>query len=359
MTSPSIRTVAAASLTREQLAAWAEIQTENRLLDSPYFRPEFTQAVAAVRDDVEVAIVERASEPVAFFPFQRTNWNAGRPVGGCLSDFQAVIARPGFSCDPLALLAACGLSSWRFDHLLSTESAFAPFVWRMAESPYVDLSAGYDAYAAQLPNSHKYLVEPARRYRKLEREFGPIRFAAHVCQGSILDTMIHWKTAQYERTHAQNIFKFPWTKKLLHRLLDHRQESFAPLMSVLYAGDQVAAVNYAMRSGDVLHCWFPAYNQDMRQSSPGILLYLEIFKAAAGLGINRIDFGKGEEPYKRKYMNGVALVAEGTVDARPAAALCRRALRWTRDRIRSSPLYTPARAPARAVKNVVAWLEHH
>ena len=61
---------------------------------SPYLRPEFTQAVAAVRDDIEVAVAERNDEPVAFLPFRRMPWGGGRPAGGWLANFQAIVARP-------------------------------------------------------------------------------------------------------------------------------------------------------------------------------------------------------------------------------------------------------------------------
>ena len=45
---------------------------QNPQLDNPFFRPEFTQAVAAVRDDVEVAVLEIQQQPVGFFPYQPT-----------------------------------------------------------------------------------------------------------------------------------------------------------------------------------------------------------------------------------------------------------------------------------------------
>ena len=38
---------------------WSQFQAAEPALDSPYFRPEFTQAVAKVRRDVEVALASR------------------------------------------------------------------------------------------------------------------------------------------------------------------------------------------------------------------------------------------------------------------------------------------------------------
>ena len=39
----------ASQLTPEQVQAWSRLQREDPAVDSPFFRPEFTQAVAAIR----------------------------------------------------------------------------------------------------------------------------------------------------------------------------------------------------------------------------------------------------------------------------------------------------------------------
>ena len=74
--------------------AWAEIQESNPTLASPYFHPEFTRAIATVRDDVEVAVIEDGAQVVAFFPFQRGRRSVGVPVGGIISDYQGLICSP-------------------------------------------------------------------------------------------------------------------------------------------------------------------------------------------------------------------------------------------------------------------------
>src|SRR5579864_2809673 len=64
------------------VSKWRELQDSNPDLANPCFSPEFTQAVAAVRDDVEVGIIRQGREIVAFFPFQRRRGGRGIPVGG-------------------------------------------------------------------------------------------------------------------------------------------------------------------------------------------------------------------------------------------------------------------------------------
>ena len=143
------------ALTPEHLAAWADIQRADAALDSPYFRPEFTQAVAAVRGDVEVGVLEEGGEPVGFFPFQRGRRNVARPVGGMMSDFHGVVVRQGVAWDPRQLLRGCGLSAWHFDHLIAAQEPFRPHHWSVAPSPYIDLSQGWEGYRSEQLAQHK------------------------------------------------------------------------------------------------------------------------------------------------------------------------------------------------------------
>jgi hypothetical protein len=59
--------------------------THNPALVSPYLSPEFTQLMAAVRDDVFVAVLEQQGEAVGYFPYQRGALRIGKPVGGVMS----------------------------------------------------------------------------------------------------------------------------------------------------------------------------------------------------------------------------------------------------------------------------------
>lgn len=338
----NIRTVTFDRLTSGEIAAWAAIQRGNPLLGSPYFRPEFTQAVAAVRSDVEVAVLEEVGRPVGFFPYQRSLWNRGTPVGGRLSDFQALIAPQGVSCGPIDLLRACRLRSWHFDHLLGSQHRFTPFVWREESSPYISLADGFEGYARQ-GNGHRFLPEYRRKKNKLDREVGPVRFVPHVADPAILATLMKWKNDQYSKTNNPRILDVSWIRNLLEKILEFDGESFAPMLSVLYTGDRVAAIALSMRSFGVLHQWFPAYDVEFYRHSPGALLLIETMKSAESLGIRHIDLGKGPEEYKQRSMNGVTRVVEGTADLQPAMMLVRRTWRRTRERLRSSILYGPAR----------------
>jgi len=337
-------------LNSRQIEAWSHFQSSDPALDSPFFRPEFTASVAAVRPDVQVAVLEDEGEPAAFLPFQRTGWNVGKPVGGGMSDFQGIISRPGLAWSPDLLIRGCRLSAWDFDHLLDSQQSFRPYHCQTAPSPYMDLSGGFESYRA---TAHEQTISQVlHKGRKLEREVGPLRLVANTTDPAVFDALIAWKMEQYRRTHAVNIFDRDWTVALLREIWRRQQPEFSGMLSALYAGDQLAAVHFGMRSGPVLHCWFPAYNQELQNYSPGLVFWMELARAAEELGIRRIDLGRGAGQYKSSLMSGATQVAEGFVACDSAFRIWRQGSRQAREWVRATPL----RAPARLLRRFHTWL---
>ena len=347
----------AGQLTPEQVQAWARLQRADPALDSPYFRPEYTQAVAAVRDDVRVAVLEEDGELTGFFPFQRGRWGIGRPVGGPMSDFQGVIARPGLTWDTAELVRGCGLRAWDFNHLLASQESFRPYHRVQAESPYMDLSQGFEAYQSERQQAGSMLLrQTLRKARKAEREIGPLRFEVHSTDPRVFAAMVEWKAGQYRRTRATNVFAFGWTLKLLERILAHSGEEFAGMLSALYFGERLAAVHLWMRSYAVLHSWFPSYEPELGAYSPGLVLLVEMARQAAALGVCRIDLGKGTKDYKSSFMSGSIALAEGSVALHPLLRWFRHGWQNTRTWIRTSRLGAPARLAARWTRPLRGWL---
>src|SRR5678815_1221882 len=80
-----VRVVPGSSLTANDVELWRELQESNPELANPCFSPEFTQAVAAARSNVEVAFIQQGREVTAIFPFQRKAGLRAVPVGGIVS----------------------------------------------------------------------------------------------------------------------------------------------------------------------------------------------------------------------------------------------------------------------------------
>jgi CelD/BcsL family acetyltransferase involved in cellulose biosynthesis len=171
---------------------------------------------------------------------------------------------------------------------------------------------------------------------------------------AVFQQLIDWKIAQYQRTGATNVLAFDWTVALLEEICTARDEAFSGVTSVLYMGDRLAAILLSMRSYAVLHAWFSAYEPELAQFSPGLLLWLELARTCPELGIRRIDMGKGPEEYKSHLMSGAIDVAEGSVDLRPMMALVRRNWRRAYDWASRSPLRRPLLTPGRILRNMVA-----
>lgn len=352
-----VKLVRPADLTAAQRSIWSRLQRADKAVGSPYFRPEFTLAVSSVRADVEVAVLYEGSEIVGFFPFQRNRLNVGKPVGGRLSDFQGVIVRKGLVWNVDELMRGCRLTAWDFDHLITSQEAFSPHHWLTDESPYLDLSNGFDAYLSEMNKSKSNHIKNAlRKSRKAEREIGPVRLEFNTFDDSVFETLKELKSQQYQQSKLVDIFRIPWIVELLERIRVHQSDDFSGVLSALYIDDQLAAAHFGMRTGNILHYWFPVYDRKFLKLSPGLMLLVELARVAEKVGIQRIDLGKGSEQFKRSFMSGAIQVAEGSVECRPVSRAIRHNWRRTCEWMKTSPLRNQVEFPLRMTRPVRQWL---
>jgi CelD/BcsL family acetyltransferase involved in cellulose biosynthesis len=342
-------------LTDAQRQRWREIQAMSPVFGSPYFCVEFTEAVAAARDDVYVAVIEQKEEIVAFFPFQRARGGFGKPVGGPLCDIHGVLAIPDYQGDFAQLLADCGLVTWAFHCAPADQAALAPHAQRKDESLYLDLSSGFDAYVeAMKERGAKAVNDCAYKMRKLGRDHGEVRFEPHIEDVGILDTLIAWKSAQYQASGLIDVFSFEWTQKLLKTIHATDTPDFRGRFCGLYAGDQLVAMHMGMMSRTVVNWWFPRHDNAFRKYSPGILLRWLAAEHAANRGIQRMDLGCADETsYKQHLATGGIPVMAGEVRRPSVAVAARDAWSTLQAKVRASPikklLGTPGRRLAAAI----------
>lgn len=341
------------NLTAEELAAWSRLQRERECFESPYFRPEFTQAVANICPDVEVAVLFSRDETVGFFPYHRTRCDVALPIGRELSDFHGVIVADDVMWQPLQLLQECGLRAWNFHHLLAEQQPLQPHQYGTAPSPYIDLSSGFEAYRRErrAAGSNR-LKQIGRKERKLAREVAPIRFQLHSEDPGVFRTLLEWKSQQYRRSGLFDLFALDWTRDLLRAVLSRQEEAFSGTLSVLYVNDRPAAVELGMRSFGVQHSWFPAYDRSLAAYGPGHILLLRMLQAATDEGIRRVHLGKAEEQYKWSFTSDSIPVAVGAVDVRPLQSRLKRQWFATRERLRQTALRQILRKPARFLQRM-------
>ncbi|MDT5032650.1 MAG: hypothetical protein QOC94_2821 [Actinoplanes sp.] len=321
----SVRFAAFDALGSEVLDAWHSLRAGNPALDSPYFHPGFAAAVQASGRLVQVAVGRDDRGAVcAVLPVHRER-AVLRPVGWPGADFQGPVLAPGTSFPPLKLLTG-GIRGFAYDHLLEPCPDFAPWAESSRSSPLLDSTGGLDGYLGRASRSGKdNMGQARRRTARVERELGPVRFAADVVDEESLRRVVELKRDQYAATGARDYFAEPDRLALLTGLLHTRGTDFGGILSTVHAGPHLLAAHFGLRSGSVLHWWFPVYDPAFSAHSPGWILLRELVGAAPALGFTRIDFGRGDDEYKRRAKTGEVLVSQGAVTRSSTVRAVRRA----------------------------------
>ena len=242
------------------------------------------------------------------------------------------------------------MKNWQFDHLIASQTQFCQSHQYLDPSPYLDLSDGYDGYCERRSaDGSSVISQAARKQRKLEREVGPLRFESHTTAPEAFDALLAWKRAQLNRQAYVDVFRHEWLLALMRNLIEHQRKEFGGILSALYAGDQLLAVQFGIRTDRVISIIFPAYNFEFQRFSPGLLLHLELARWAADHGFQRIDLGRGENRMKSSLMSAADQVAVGVVELRPLHRICRAGWYGMRTLAHSSPV---GQAPLRAYRRL-------
>jgi CelD/BcsL family acetyltransferase involved in cellulose biosynthesis len=341
--SMKIDVIPAAELSAEHLAIWSHIQRSEPTLNNPFFRPEFTLAVAAERSDVRVAVWEQSGEPAGFLPFERSRRFVAQAVGSCMNLAQGAIVRSDLDWSPRDVVRAAGLRGFRFDNLLSSQRAFAPFQYVVGPSAYLDLSQGFEHYhkgrgkSAATAVSHIFQKE-----RKAGRELGEVRLEINPGRAE-LHQLLEWKIAQCRAAQSHCLLGLDWVIRLHEQLLEQTSEDFSGMLFCLKMGDRLAAAFYCLRSRGLLQGSILGYDRDLGAYAPGFVIVMRVAQIANSLGITRIDLGSGGGQYKDRLASDFDQVSEGVVTAqRSLAPLYRNWIR-AKDRLRTTRLGVPAR----------------
>jgi CelD/BcsL family acetyltransferase involved in cellulose biosynthesis len=303
-------------------------------LANPFLSPEFAMAVSRFRPGAQVAILTEGQSTIGFFPFERRRLGGGGPVCGWLTPCQGVIHAPGADWDPQDLLRGCRLSAWRFDCLVADQQPFKSYHSVIAPSAMIDLSGGFGDYYAKLRvKSPRFCKELARRTRKLEREVGELRVIPDLRDASVLDTLMDWKSERYRQTNHVDRFEQSWLVELLHILLATRGAQLTGVLSALYAGDRLVAVQFGLRTETLLVGWFTGYETSFRKYSPGLIHIMGLVEDMPAAGIRTIDMGGGAKNYYKETLKSYdSFIAKGVVTSRSALGAAhhvRNALTWT------------------------------
>ncbi|MER7520322.1 GNAT family N-acetyltransferase [Streptomyces sp. NPDC126499] len=308
--------------------AWRGMLDDGAVPANPFLSPEFARAVGLRRPAARVAVLTEAGRPVGFFPFERRPLGLGRPIGDGICDAQGLVHSARLTTwDTDALLRACRLYAWQFDHLTTGQGPFEAGITHRAGSPVIDLSGVAEGRDLLAHCSVKFLRDARAKERRLARRVGDVRFVFDESDPNALTTLMAWKSAQYLATGRPDLFARPWAAETLRELHGTRSPACSGVLSVLYAGDRPVAFHFGLRSQHMLCHWFPAYDRELATFSPGLLHLRKLVEAAAAEGLSRIDLGKDDYAWKTSVKTGDAPVAEGQVARATAVAALRVRLR--------------------------------
>jgi CelD/BcsL family acetyltransferase involved in cellulose biosynthesis len=309
-----------------ELAQWQRLRQGRCDLASPYFSPEFFQAVATTSRTARVAVGYDDAGPCAFLPLHKTASGIAVPIGGALNDLHGMIAAPGCGLEPAALLAASGTALMSLRHAPIASLPIKATGQRHAFH-VVALSRGFAAWDEDRRSFAKSAFRAIRtRADKAAKLHGPLTFRFAETDASVLRQLQTWKRVQYEQTRQPDPLARIWVQQLIEQL--HQTPSSAPLrgqLSSLWFGDRLAAAHFGLRSADILHYWFPAYDPAFAELSPGNLLLYRMIAAAAADGCTAVHLGAGDVRYKLEFANvALPVVATtafaGSLAGRAAAA---------------------------------------
>lgn len=341
------------------LGAWHRFLADGSLPDSGFLTPEFTIAVGHHRPDARVAVIEDAGRPIGFFPYQSRPGGFARAIGFGINDYQGCVSDPQYSIDLIGILQRCGLLRCRFDHLLQTGTGLGIDNLRSETSPIIDFQSGFVRYCAEQANTSAGFKRAQRKHRRFsESHADSWTFRWHSSNASSLARLLELKSAQCRASGSHDYTAHRWIRGLLEELAGLQETSLTGVLSELRVHDELIALHFGLRTRTRLHWWFPAYDPQWSQWTPGLSLLLETIKTASEHGLKHLDLGKDLSRYKQEFMNTAIEVSEGyahasvwgrralrvgetlrradeggghfSLAARPLAGIARRTSRWLR-----------------------------
>jgi CelD/BcsL family acetyltransferase involved in cellulose biosynthesis len=351
----TIQILAPGELSGEDIAAWNGFQIGSGLLN-PFFSPQWVLACARAngpdRRQAKIAVLRDGANPVGFFP-ARISGGAAMPVGAPMCDYQGMVAKPGLAFCPRQIVNAFKVGRLDFSSLVEDQAPFHSFMRGRNESQVIDLSAGYDAYAAQRRAAGTdILQDTAKKRRKLEREHGEVSFGPLSSAQADFEKLLAWKRAQYAGSGQTDIFEAGWTQGLLQDLFERGAPDFGGAFFTLYAGGRLAAAHFALRQNGVMHAWFIAHDEAFARYSPGVILINDILKWAGSAGVRELDLGPGDYRFKQSLANVKRGVAHGYVGRLSPATFLREAAYQVRDTFEALPLGRYSGLPGKAMRRL-------
>jgi len=340
--------IVTAELDASLLAQWQQLQSLSPVYGSPYYHPRYSQIIAAVRPDVRVLVIEDAGQVIGFFPYHKINRFRADVIGGGLTDYQGPICSFQHQLPVGEMLKAMGVAYMGFNHMPQERLDFSAYAWSRSRSLTLNLEGGFTAYAQRLNDKRdaSLLKKVETNERKLAKKSGVLSFTMHSASQAEFDALLSGKSAQFIRTlgAGHDIFATAWIREVVHQIFSQNGPDFGGILSTLYAGDKMIAAHFGMRCGKVMHYWFPWYDTDYAEFSPGLILLASCAREVQAHQIELIDLGRGEQAYKQRFATGYIPLCEGAASVPAAISKAQTAYLSARTHLKESHLGRAIRA---------------
>ncbi len=291
------------------------------------------------------------------------------PLGAGEADYHApLLAQPLRTelSDPAAVMRAVLGALPRHDAVVlermpETIAGVRNPLFDAAHEPYFE-----NAHVADLPDDldrflrdrcgSKTLQTIRRRRRKLEKAVGELSLVVAETESQVdafLTPLFTQKSAQYRETGAADLTADPDRRAFYRDLALAGIRGGNGHLSALCAGETVLAAHLGLVEAGAFIYLLPSYTRDaeLRRSSPGEALLMELFGWCIDRGIGVFDFTYGDQAYKARWANRVQPLASFTHAATPlggAYLSARRLSRQAKTLARANPHVWRAVTAARA-----------
>ncbi len=297
-------------------AAWTALRADNPVLASPYFAPEFYEAVASVTRTARLVVVEHGGQVTGLLPVQRRAPGVFGPIGGPLNDIHGLIAAAGEATPCGDVLADAGIGLLVLRHAPIGAAALGARFGQNHAFHVMTLAGGYADYEARrLPFAKSAFRAIRTRSDKARKEYGELTHVFDDRSERTLETLIGWKREQFAATKQPNLFDVRWVRELTDRLHTSRDPALRGQLSSLYFGDKLVAAHFGLRTRDTLHYWFPGYDPAVAELSPGNILLRHMAMSAASEGVQALHLGAGDYRYKLEFADCSFPVTDGVAFA--------------------------------------------
>jgi Acetyltransferase (GNAT) domain len=303
------------TLSNETWESFQNLRADQKAYKSGFFDPDFARLITKVRRDVSVVIAEDKNGILAFWPMHIGLGKWTRAVGFPFADRNGPVVRFGETVDVPDYLQGAGISGFKTSGLmLCDQIALNPAI--IANTNITNLQEGWRPFIAQQIKLYpKFFKKIARLSRKLEKEHSEVIFTFNDTCEETFHRLIAMKREQYARTKLHDVLRPDWVKKMLDMLRHGDCKKIKTVLSTLRVDGQLAAAEFNMQSGDLLHGWLTAYNPEFSKYSPGLLLTQNIIKAMPQQELAFYDAGSGNSYYKKYFTNQLSPLAQGPIFA--------------------------------------------